>query len=226
METRAKSSSVSLGYLALVGAVAGGAPCLVIPTATLVDLVGNSVMGAVVTVMLELILLRRTLPPELMRRGRLFVVIMVSTFLTLVTYRPAKLVFQTVFDTAPPRPGVSNLAARTINWTANGGTGAGYRLVFEAEPTALQNVRERMEPLLKREGAGYEEFAPTAEGGGWKEFVTKHLPGDSPLMKPALDFVTPQGWVWTSPTPNGGKAKTVLLYDVSTKLALTEHRAG
>lgn len=216
---------ISLPFLALIGAIAGGTPGLILPTATLIDVLGNAIMGAIVVAMMDLILLRKSLPPEMLQRGRFMLVLFVSVTLAIVTYRPAGLIFQTVFDTAPPLT-VRNLTARAYTTTFPGPIA--YRLQFDVDPTDIQTLQERMSPMLKRDGSSFSEYKgdPQNAGTAWPAYLKDKLDPASPLYKPALDFTTPQAYYWTSKTPNGHTAKTLLLYDAATKSALAEHHPG
>lgn len=211
-------TNLSTGFLALMGAIAGGSPQLVIPTSTVVELIGNTVMGAIVVAVLDKMLVRQTLQGKALRTGRMLLLLFVSVTLTIVTYKPSSIVFQTVFDTAPTRQ-IQQLSAATFTNQRLGNIG--YRLTFVTEPNGLTPVFERMETL---KGAEYQEFEP---GQDWNSFLDKHLPGEA-FSQVARTFKSPTGYAWitTSPTDPSRKSRTVLIYDRESGRAFVLHTAG
>lgn len=210
---------LSTPFLALMGAVAGGAPQLVIPTATLVELIGNTTMGALTVAMLDLLLVRQTLQGRQLRTGRMLLLLFVSVTLTLVTLKPPSVVFQTVFGTGP-NPNIRSLSASS--YTARRLGNVGHRLTFTAERTALQAAFENMNALPGVESL---EFRPDSDD--WPAFVRTHAAGE-PFEAAALTFARPEGFVWvtTSPRDPNRRAVTVLLRDAATGRAFVVHRPG
>lgn len=214
----AAQDALSTPFLALMGAVAGGAPQLVIPTSTAVELIGNTVMGALIVATFDLMLVRQTLRGKPLRTGRMLLLLFVSITLTLVTYKPSSVVFQTVFGTAPSRQ-VTSLTA--TSYTVGRLGNVGHRLTFTAERTALQNVFERMDGLREAE---FVEFGP---GEDWGAFVGAHVAGE-PFEAAVRQFSRPEGFVWVSTSPRDPtrRTTTVLLRDMATGRSFVSHRPG
>ncbi|MFN4243540.1 MAG: hypothetical protein ACK4PI_09905 [Tepidisphaerales bacterium] len=215
----AAQRQLSTPFLALMGAVAGGAPQLIIPTATVVELIGNTVMGALTVTLLDTLLVRQTLQGRQLRTGRMLLLLFVSVTLTLVTFKPASVVFQTVFGTGP-NPNIRSLSASS--YTARRLGNVGHRLTFTAERTALQAAFERMNALPDVE---YTEFQPGTDD--WATFVRTHVAGE-PFEEAVLAFSRPEGFVWVTRSPRDPerRATTVLLRDAATGRAFAAHRPG
>lgn len=210
---------ISVPFLALVGAVAGATPPLLLPTTTMVNVIGNGVIGAVVVTAMDVMLIRRTVEPGKLRLARILLIIAVSVTLALVTYKPAGFVFQTVFNTAPPA-GVTDLRAHAYTDGAIGRQG--LRLAFDATPTAVHAIRQSMSSLDRREGATFAEWDGASP---WAEFVKAGMGEDSPLLEGAVTMKSPQGWVWTTPALGGRKVVTTMAFDPQSGLTLVEHRS-
>jgi hypothetical protein len=217
-ESRPAGTGLSTGFLAFVGAVAGGMPQLFVPTATLIEFIGNTVMGAIIVAAMDALLLRQTLAADNLRRGRILLIVTISVTLTLVTYKQASFVFQTIFDTAPTE-NIQRLSARAFTHDRIGNVG--YHLTFTAKPTDIQKLEERMATLVNRPGFEFEQFQP----GGTEDFtafarrITK---------LPDLNFPAevPQGMLWRTVGPTGRTSTTVLLRDASTGQTFVRHTSG
>lgn len=206
----------STAFLALLGAVSAGLPQLILPTATLIEFIGNTVMGAVVVAIVDSFLLRRTLPASQLKKGRMLALIFVSAALTIVTYRSPARAFQDVFDTAPPRDNtVHSLAARARTLSRPGQIA--YRLYFYSEPQALLQIEDRLKTAYQA------SFDPSTQD--WPTYLATNLPKDSQLLPLATRFKDPESRQWQS-VKNNRTTTTLLLRDKSTGLTLVEHTPG
>ncbi len=209
---------LSTRFIALIGAIAGGSPQLVIPTSTIVELIGNTLMGALVVAVIDKMLIQQTLQGPAVRRGRILLIVFVSVTLTIVTYKPASLVFQTVFDAPPPRQ-VQQLSVASFTHERLGNVG--YRMSFVSEPLGIAPMLERMESL---KDAAYDEYQFNSD---WRAYLAAHIAGQ-PFYDAAATFKEPTGYAWETALksdPNR-KARTVLLYDRATGRAFVLHTAG
>lgn len=208
-------SGLSTAFIALIGGVAGGAPQLVIPTATLLELIGNTVAGAFVIAMMDKMLLRATLSGKNLRKGRILLIVAVAFTLSSVTYRSPARVFQTVFDVAPDREKVRGLQAMAYTHGHLGNLA--YDLAFQAEPVTMHNMLEQLDKLPS------ELWDESRES--WPAFVARNLPPRSPLLPIATQFKNPQGRTWTT-TRDGRTSTTVLFRDAADGRTLVHHISG
>lgn len=207
-------TTLSTAFIAFVGGLTGGAPQMLLPTATVLELVGNTIMGAFVIAMCDVMILRQTLVGKSLRKGRMLLIVAVAFTLTTVTYRSPARIFQTIFDTAPD-PNVRELTAQAYTYRRLGNLG--YNVYFVADPLTLHKATEFVSKLP---GEPWD-----ASREAWGAYIARVLPEGSPLLPAARTFTEPQAEEWIT-TTDGRSATTVLLYDKKTNRALVHHTSG
>lgn len=207
-------------FMAVIGAIAGGTPQLLISTATLVELLGNTVMGAILVAVVDTMLVRRTLKDDQLRKGRMLLILFVAVTLTVVTYHTAGGIFQQVFNFAPDPAEFKDLSAAA--YTHNHIGNVAYRLSFTADPVALKKITDEMEHIPS---GTVDIFDPVREP--FATYIRRVLPEDADHLPSLAD---PQGFAWSSagatPLTSARVARTVLLRDKSTGKCYVHHLAG